>query len=215
MASCHVRSLCCSGDVIFWLRDRIVKFKTCQIQKYGILAIITKFNARQFFLLYGNSLPREDHALILLMWVRCCPSTKKYKVPYSLKQTPWLLFISWGNFEWLLFESSYYSIAAFIKLGMEDDPLPQGRWSGCRHQGVNPKGQCHACHCNGYWAQGIRPFADVEEDEDELKENELVLENMLLHYTIFLQSGLNKLYLQYILWYCHEVCLRTHVLLEY
>ena len=169
MASCHVRSLCRSGDVIFWLRDRIVKFKTCQIQKYGILAIITEFNARQFFLLYGNSFPREDHALILLMWVRCCPSTKKYKVPYSLKQTPWLLFISWRNFVWLLFESSYYSIAAFIKLGMEDDPLPQGRWSGCRHQGVNPKRHCHACHCNGYRAQHfhrcLRGWRGVDEKE--------------------------------------------------
>jgi len=108
MASFHVCtcSLCCSGDVLFWLRDRIVKFKTCQIQKYGILAKITKFNARQFFLLYDNSFPREDHALVLLMWVRCCSSTKMFKVPYSFKQTPRLLFISSHNFVRLLFESS-------------------------------------------------------------------------------------------------------------
>jgi len=25
-------------------------------------------------------------------------------------------------------------------------------------QGVNLKRHCHDCHCNGYWAQGIRPL---------------------------------------------------------
>ena len=42
--------------------------------------------------------------------------------------------------EQLVFESGVY------KLGMEDEeirnPLPQARWSGCRHQGVNPKRHC-------------------------------------------------------------------------
>jgi len=31
-------------------------------------------------------------------------------------------------------------------------------------------------------------FADVEEDEDELEENELVLEDCYIHYTMLLQS---------------------------
>ena len=57
------------------------------------------------------------------------------------------------------------------------NPLPQGGWGGCRCKGVNPKRHCHACHCNGYQARGIRPFADVEEDENGLEENELVLED--------------------------------------
>ena len=39
-------------DVIFWLRDRIAKFKTRQIKKYGLLAKIAKFNAHQVFPLY-------------------------------------------------------------------------------------------------------------------------------------------------------------------
>jgi len=47
---------CClhrSSDVIFWLGYRIAKLKTCQIEKYSILAEIAKFNAHQFFPLYG------------------------------------------------------------------------------------------------------------------------------------------------------------------
>ena len=47
------RSLCCSGYVIFWLRDRTAKFKTHQIKKYSVFAEITKFNARWVFPLYG------------------------------------------------------------------------------------------------------------------------------------------------------------------
>jgi len=42
---------------------------------------------------------------------------------YSLDQTPQLLFISSRNFVRLLFKSSYYSRAVFIKLGTEDDEI--------------------------------------------------------------------------------------------
>ena len=40
---------------LYWweLRSWIAKFKTRQIEKYGVLAVITKFNACQFFLLYS------------------------------------------------------------------------------------------------------------------------------------------------------------------
>jgi len=37
---------------------------------------------------------------------------------------------------------------------------------------------CHACHCNGYQIRrNLELFADTEEDEDGLEENELVLEH--------------------------------------
>ena len=36
-----------SGDIIFWLRDRITKLKLAKFLKYGVLAKIAKFNARQ------------------------------------------------------------------------------------------------------------------------------------------------------------------------
>ena len=53
MVSCHIVYIHCSGDLIFWLRDRITKLKAHQIKKNSILAEITKFNAHQFFLPYG------------------------------------------------------------------------------------------------------------------------------------------------------------------
>ena len=56
-----------SGYVIFWLRDRIAKFKTHQIKKYGVFAEITKFNACQFFLLYGMSASTVDLLQLMLL----------------------------------------------------------------------------------------------------------------------------------------------------
>ena len=44
-----------SGYVIFWLRDRIAKFRTQQIIKYSVLAEIAKFNFHQIFSLYSNT----------------------------------------------------------------------------------------------------------------------------------------------------------------
>ena len=43
-------------------------------------------------------------------------TTYLYYITYFLDQTPWLLFISSRNFVRLLFKSSYYLRAAFIKL---------------------------------------------------------------------------------------------------
>jgi len=71
---------------------------------------------------------------------------------------------------WLLFESGYHLRVAFIKLRMEDEIycLKEGGVAG------DTRSHCHACHFNGYRARGrIRPFTDVEEDEDKLEENEL------------------------------------------
>ena len=59
-------TLCCSGYVIFWLRDRIAKFKPCQILKYSVLAKIDKINARQILLLYGNILVHLSSLPLLL-----------------------------------------------------------------------------------------------------------------------------------------------------
>ena len=86
---------------------------------------------------------------------------------------PWLLFISLRNFLRLLFKSGYYLRVAFIKLSRHRwdrrwrIQLPQGRWCGCRRQGVNPKRHCYACHCE---LEESDPFADVEGNEDELEE---------------------------------------------
>ena len=49
--------------------------------------------------------------------------THNTTVLYSLDQMPQLLFTSSPNFVRLLFESSYYSRAAFIKLKMEDEEI--------------------------------------------------------------------------------------------
>ena len=51
------------------------------------------------------------------------------------------------------------------------------------------------------------PFADVEEDEDELEDNEIVLGTANLFYYVCTYR-VN-------LWYCHKVCSSAHVVLEY
>ena len=112
------------------------------------------------------------------------------EIPYLLDQTPRLLFISSRNFVRLLFESGYYSRAAFIKLSGIGKIF-------CKCKGFE-KSQFYKINRKGGVAADAResirrdtamlatatdteleesdPFADVEEDEDEL-ENELVLED--------------------------------------
>ena len=50
---------------------------------------------------------------------------------YSLNRTARLLFISLRNFVRLLFESSYYSRAVFIKLETEDEEIHWLCWDAC------------------------------------------------------------------------------------
>ena len=85
-----------------------------------------------------------------------------------------LLFISSRNLVKLLFESGYYSRAVFIKLRKEEEDihcLKEG-CSECRCLAVNPATLATVMDTE---LEESDPFADVEEDEDELEENELVL----------------------------------------
>ena len=83
---------------------------------------------------------------------------------YLLNQMLWLIVISSRIFAQLLFESSVLnsavSVKSFVNVMAKDgrwrNPLPQGRWSGYRRQGVNLKRHCHTCLCNGYRARRIR-----------------------------------------------------------
>ena len=87
------------------------------------------------------------------------------------------------------------------------NPLPQGRWSSCRCQGVNPKRYCHACYCNIYWAQGIRSLRRRLKRRRWVGGEQTCPRRLLIHYTM-LSTILNKLYLLYTLclfWYCHRV----------
>jgi len=55
-------------------------------------------------------------------------------------------FISLCNFVWLLFESGYYSTAAFIKFGTEDEEIH----AVDTREAIRKDIAVHACHCNGY-----------------------------------------------------------------
>ena len=120
------------------------------------------------------------------------------KLPYLLDQTPRLL--SSRNFVRLLFESGYYSRAAFIKLsGISEIFCKCKGFEKSQFYKINRELRCGDCLKEGGVAADAResirrdtatlatatdteleesdPFADVEEYEDELEENELVLED--------------------------------------
>jgi len=103
------------------------------------------------------------------------------ELPYSLDQTPRLLFISSRSFVWLLIESSYYSRAAFIKLGVEgENPLPWGTFQGGvaadTRESIRRDTATLAIATDTELEESDH-FADFEEDENELEENKLVLEH--------------------------------------
>jgi len=101
----------------------------------------------------------------------------------------------------------FYLREAFIKLGTEDEEIHYFKEGGVAADGRELC--CQTCHCNRYQARGIRPFADVEEDEDELEENELVLEHCFL-----ISLNCNSL-LVLILPSSHKACSHVYVLLKY
>jgi len=98
-------------------------------------------------------------------------------IPYSLDQTPWLLFISSRNFVRLLFEIGYYSRAAFIKLGTEDEEihyLKQGGVAADARESIQRDTATLATVTDTEFEESD-PRTDVEEDEDEMEENELAM----------------------------------------
>ena len=80
---------------------------------------------------------------------------------------------------WLLLESGYYSRAAFIKLGMEDKEihcLKEGGVAVDARESIQ-RDTATLAPAMDTELEETDPFADVEEDENELEENELVLED--------------------------------------
>ena len=80
----------------------------------------------------------------------------------------------------LLFESGYYSRAAFIKLSGIGKIFCKCK--GCRGVAADARESIRRDTATLATATDTEleesdPFADVEEDEDELEENELVLED--------------------------------------
>jgi len=79
-------------------------------------------------------------------------------IPYLLDLTPRLS----HSFVRLLIESSYYSKAVFIKLGVENEeihcPKEGSKVEWLQMPGSQLKRHCNACHCNRYRAWGIRPL---------------------------------------------------------
>ena len=109
----------------------------------------------------------------------CICDSSKQQLPYSLDQTPRLLFISSRNFVQLLLKSGYYSRVAFIKLGMEDGEihcLKEGGVAADARESIRTDTATLATVTDTELEESD-PFADVEENEDELEENELVLEH--------------------------------------
>ena len=72
------------------------------------------------------------------------------------------------QFVWLLFESSYYSRAAFIKLGTEDEEIHWLQMPGRQSEETLP---CTLATATDTELEQSDPFAD------ELEENELILED--------------------------------------
>ena len=115
----------------------------------------------------------------------CICDSSKQQLPYSLDQTPRLLFISSRNFVQLLLESGYYSRVAFIKLGMEDGEIHCLKEGGvAARQGVNPNRHCHACHCNRYRARGIRPLRRCWRGLRWVGEEWTSFRRLLIHYAM-------------------------------
>ena len=77
-------------------------------------------------------------------------------------------FISLRNFVWLLFESGYYSRAAFIKLGTEDEAIHWLQMPGKQSKETLP---CTLATATDSELEESDPLAD------ELEENELILED--------------------------------------
>ena len=78
-------------------------------------------------------------------------------VLYSLDQMPHLYLFHHAILCGFYLRAATIQEWCLLNLGREMKiSTTQGRWSGCRHQEVNPKRCCHACHCNGYRAWGIR-----------------------------------------------------------
>jgi len=91
---------------------------------------------------------------------------------------PQLLYISSSNFVRLLFKSGYYSRAAF-KLETEDEEihcLKQGAVAADARESVR-RDAAMLTTVTDTKLEESDPFADVEEDKDDLKENQLVLED--------------------------------------
>ena len=77
----------------------------------------------------------------------------------------------------LLFESGYYSRAAFIKLGTEDEEIhcfKQGGVAADTRESIR-RDTATLATATDTELEESDPFADVEEDEDELEENELAM----------------------------------------
>ena len=79
----------------------------------------------------------------------------------------------------LLFESSYYLRAVFIKLGTEDEEihcLKEGGVAADTRESTRRDTATLATAADTELEKSD-PFTDFKEDEDELEENELVLED--------------------------------------
>ena len=125
------------------------------------------------------------HIHVLFAFPVCCEvqllcGTPTRSAPYSLDQTPRLLFILLRKFVQLLFESGYYSRAEFIKLGMEDEEihcLKEGGVAADARKSIRRDTATLATAMDTKFEESD-PFTDVEEDkDDELEENKLVLED--------------------------------------
>ena len=90
------------------------------------------------------------------------------ELPYLLDRTPRLLFISLCNFVRLLFESSYYSRAVFIKLRTENEEI---HWLQMPGRQSEEKLPCTLATATNTELKESDPFTD------ELEENELILED--------------------------------------
>ena len=80
---------------------------------------------------------------------------------------------------WLLFESSYYSRAVFIKLRKEDEEihcLKQGGVAADARKSIR-RDTAMLATVTDTELKKSDPIADVDEDEDESEENKLVLED--------------------------------------
>ena len=102
-------------------RSWIAKFKTHQIKKYGVLAETTKFNARQFFLLYG----------IIVLCTTC-----NLIICFDLKKIRFLLhfllrcFCSWKPIGWF-FMTLQCMVAASLQLSWLYLALIYASWLHC------------------------------------------------------------------------------------
>ena len=120
-------------------------------------------------------------------------------LPLTLGLIYFYLFCDNTIFAWSDTMTTIYFIAQFCVASIREwrlfnsgrwrNPLPQGRWSGCRHQGVNPRKLCHATDTK---VKESDPFADVEEDKDGLEENELVLEDCYSVNVLTCYSNINR-----------------------